>query len=139
MVFPSGEGTGCGGHCVYMYILPPHQIRDIRTFNVTLVIINIPVTPMAQLCKCGSVESLQLVLVGRIFLFGGFLCVYMCFDLLVYLCVFYSYSAYSVSVSQGFLRYASLCGVFPLSVSYGYCPIAPCFKPRLCWGGGGVV
>ena len=73
---------------------------------------------MAFLCNCGSVESL---LVDRIFLFGGFRCVYIyvwsCFDLLVYLCVFYSYSAYSVSVSQVFLRFASLCGVFPLSFS----------------------
>ena len=69
---------------------------------------------MALLCNCGSEDSLQLVLVGRIFLFGGFRCVYIyiclsCFDLLVYLCVFYSCSAYSVSVSQVFLRFASLC------------------------------
>ena len=62
------------------------------------------------------------------------------FDLLVYLCVFYSYSAYLVSVSQGFLRFASLCGVFPINISQGYCPIAPCFKHvRAGGGGGGVV
>ena len=78
-----------------MYIFPPHQIRAIRTFNVAFVIINFPVTPMALLCNCGSVESLQLVLVGRIFLFGdsGVYIIYAfwsCFDLLVYLCVFYS-------------------------------------------------
>ena len=46
-----------------------------------------------------------------------------------------AYSAESV----GFLRIASLCGVFPLSVSYGYCPIAPCFKHVCVWGGGSVA
>ena len=85
------------------------------------MIINIPVTPLALLCNYVSEECLSSVLVGRIFLFGGFRCVYICFwscfDLLVYLCVFYSSSAYSVSVSQGFLRFASLCGVFPLGIS----------------------
>ena len=78
-------------------------------------------TPLALLCNCVSEACLSLVLVGRIFLFGGFGCVYICLwsclDLLVYLCVFYSSSAYSVSVSQGFLRFASLCGVFPSGIS----------------------
>ena len=46
-----------------------------------------------------------------------YICFGRVFDLLVYLCVFYSYSAYSVSVSQGFLRFASLCGVFPINIS----------------------
>ena len=75
-------------------------------------------TPLALLCNCVSEECLSSVLVGQIFLFGGFRCVYICFwscfDLLVYFCVFYSSS---VSVSQGFLRLASLCGVFTLGIS----------------------
>ena len=91
------------------------------------VIISIPVTPLALLCNCGSVESLQpglqLVLVGRIFLFGGFRCLYICFwscfDLLVYLCVSNSYLAYSVSVTQFFSQVCLLCGVFPLVLVRG--------------------
>ena len=47
------------------------------------------------------------------------ICFWSCFDLLVYLCVFSSYSAYSVSVSQVFLMFASLCGIFPLNLVRG--------------------
>ena len=45
--------------------------------------------------------------------------IYICFGRVwpFSLCVFYSSLAYSVSVSQGFLRFATLCGVFPLGIS----------------------
>ena len=104
------------------------------------MIINIPVTPLALLCNCVGVESLFVVLVGRIFLLRGFWCVYICFlscfDLLVYLCVFSSYSAYSVSVSQVFLRFASLCGVFPLNLVRGIVQSLLVFSTFILEGGG---
>ena len=75
----------------YMNILPPLLTCDIGTFITDCVLINISVTPLALLCNCIDVVCLSSALVGRVFLFGGFRCVYICFwscfDLLVYICV----------------------------------------------------
>ena len=64
---------GCGGHCVSMYMLPPHQLCAFMTINVT---------PLALMCNCVNVASLQLVLVGWVSLLGDsgvLLCMYICF------------------------------------------------------------
>ena len=43
------------------------------------MLIIIPVTPLALLCNCIHVVCLSSIIVGRIFLFGGFRSVYICF------------------------------------------------------------
>ena len=67
-------------------------------------------------------KCLSSVLVGRIFIFGDSgVYIYVFGRVLTFfslpLCVFYCSSAYSVSVSQVFLRFVSLSGAFPLIAS----------------------
>ena len=80
----------------------------------------IPVMPLALLCNCFNVASLWLVLVGWVSLFGGIpvflgMVVYICFR--PYTGLFslrlHVSTADSDSLSDGFLRFASLCGVVP--------------------------
>ena len=63
----------------YMNILLPLWTCDIGTFFTDCMLINIPVTPLALLCNCVAVVCLSSALVGRVFLFGGFRCIYMFF------------------------------------------------------------
>ena len=94
----------------YMHSLPPHQFRALRTFNVTLYDSEhsgdaIDSCVYLWLCSESAVGSCWLGLP-----FGGFRCLYMFWSTSACL---NSYSAYSVSVSQDFLRFTSLRGVFP--------------------------
>ena len=70
------------------------------------------------------------------------MCIYVfgrVFDLFVYLCVLSSYSAYSVFVSQVFLRFTSLCGVFPLNLVRGIVRSLLVLSTFVLGGGGGSV
>ena len=75
MVFPSGKVWGVVDIVVYVYFATPPD-SCYWTFYVTLVIINIPVMPLALLCNFACVICLLFVFVGRVFFFGGFRCVY---------------------------------------------------------------
>ena len=58
----------------YLCILPPHQLYTFRT----IVIMNIPLTPLALMCNCFNVLSLQFVLVGEVSLLGDSSVLVMC-------------------------------------------------------------
>ena len=85
--------------------------------------INIPVTPLALLCNCVNKNVFRRFLLAGSSLLrdsGVYIYIYIYMFLTFYstsVCVCFSSSAYSDSVSQGFLRFASLSGVLPLSSS----------------------
>ena len=82
-VFPLGKARSVVDIVLYEYFATSMDLCywDVLT---DCVLINIPVTPLALLCNCINVECLSSVLVGRIFLFGGFRCVYIWFFLFVF-------------------------------------------------------
>ena len=103
------------------------------------MLINIPVTPLALLCNCIDVVCRSSVLVGRVFLFGGFRCVYIygfvwsCFDLLVYLCVCVS----TVPRHIRFLLVSSFSRI--CLVEWGFALSSLFVLSTFVLGGGGVV
>ena len=104
-----------------MYILPPHQLRAFQTIIVLYVIMNIPVTPLALMCNCFNLLSLQFVLVGGVSLWGIpvfidvlKICFWSCFDLIsLPLCVLTAAQHIRFLLVRVFIRFTSLCGVFP--------------------------
>ena len=91
----------------------------------------IPVMSLALSCNCFIVASLWLVLVGWVSFLGdsgvfSYGCIYVYVDMLV-------------SVSEGFIRFTSLCGVVPKVVVRGIVRSLLVLSTFVLGGGGSVA